>query len=173
MALSTDVTLPKEVDPCFPDRCIVCDGKPDSSIKVARNSLNVFLVFLLPLLYLFGWSRVEVPICGGCKRRFRFQRWGREFIMLGLMFVAVWLIMPHFSDWSEFTKKVVVGCLVLVAVIPWVVFEVFWPRVFDVTAKRDVVDYEFADFDYACEFHELNEGAVVESDVCCEDEDCC
>ncbi len=173
MGLSTDVTLPRGVKPCFPDRCIVCGEKPDSEIKIGQNGSNVFLVFFVALLHVFGWSSVEVPICVGCKGRFRFQRWGREVILWGIVIVAIWLIMPHFSEWSGFTRKVVVGGLVLLAIAPWIVVEVFLPRVFDTTVKGDLVDYEFSDFDYACEFAELNRERVVESDVRSEDEDCC
>jgi hypothetical protein len=134
-------------------------------IRVAQNSSNWLLSFFIPLLLLFGWSRVELPICRGCKSRFRLQRWGRELVLWVLIIIAVWLIMPYFSDWSRLTKKVVVGVLVLLAISPSIIAEVLWPRIFNTTAQAGRVDYEFADAGYAAEFHELNREHVVKSDA--------
>ena len=77
MPLSTDITLPKEVKPRFPDKCIVTGNSPDSTIRITQNSANWFLSFFMPILMLFGFSKVEIPICEECKIKFRLQRWGR------------------------------------------------------------------------------------------------
>lgn len=165
MPLSTDVTLPKNAKPQFPRKCIVCHAEPDSTIKIAQNSANWLLSFFVPVLMLFGWSRVEIPVCSSCKPRFRIQRWGRELVLWTLIIIALWLIMPHFDGWSRLTKKVVVGVLVVLAVSPSIIADVFWPRIFDTTAQGDKVDYEFADAGYAAEFHELNRTQVIESET--------
>lgn len=165
MPLSKDVTLPRSVIPRFPDKCIVCHCKPDSTTKIAHNSSNWFLAFFIPLLMLFGWSRVEIPICQKCKPRFRLQRWGRELISWGLIIVAVLLIMPYFSGWSGLAKKIVVGALALLAVSPSIIAEVIWPRIFDTTAQNDTMDYEFASEEYAAEFHAINQLHIIESEV--------
>lgn len=156
MTLSTDITLPKSRKPAFPDKCIVCHAKPDSIIRIAQNSQNVILAFFLPILMLFGWSRVEVPICRSCKPRFRIQRWGREIVCWTLVIVLVWRFMPHFKDWSGLARKLAVGGLVLLGLSPYIFAEVFWPRIFDTTARGDQVDYEFASPEYAAEFEALN-----------------
>jgi hypothetical protein len=165
MALSTDITLTRHYLPTFPNKCIRCHCLPDSTIKIAQNSQNPFLVFFLPILWIFGWSRVEVPICKKCKPRFRLQRWGRELGCWVLILTAVWFIYPHFKDWSRFTRRIVVGALVIIAITPYVLAEVIWPRIFETTARKDSVDYEFASAGYAAEFHELNEEHVLESEV--------
>jgi hypothetical protein len=174
MPLSTDVTLPAGTKPKFPAKCIVCHSQPNDTIRIAQNSANWFLCFFVPILMLFGWSRVELPICQTCKPRFRLQRWSREVITWTLIVIAVWLIMPHLSDWSWLIKNIVVGLLVLLAISPSIIGEVFWPRIFDTTAQGGKVDYEFADAGYAAEFHELNREHVIRSEVDfqpCEPED--
>src|ERR1700753_1886596 len=100
MPLSTDLTLPKEQKPIFPDKCIVCHAKPDSTIKIAQNSQNPWLGFFAPIVMLFGWSRVEIPMSRRCKTRFLFQRWGRQLICWALVLIVIWWLMPHFKDWT-------------------------------------------------------------------------
>jgi len=148
MPLSTEVTLPKGVKPKFPEMCIVCHAVPDSTYSIRKK-----------------FSKVEFPICCGCKKKFKLQRWGRELVSLVLILLAVWLVMPYFSEWSKLSKKLAVGGLVVLAISPLIVFEVMWPRIFDITAKRGKVDYEFADVTYAMEFHSLNEPHVIKSDL--------
>ena len=156
MSLSTDVTLPRGVNPIFPDKCIVCHAKPDSAVRIAQNSQNGLIAFFMPLIMLFGWSRVEVPLCQSCKPRFRIQRWGRQILCWALVIVLVWWLVPQFRSWSGLTRKIAVGGLVLIGLIPYVAWEVIWPRIFDTTARDDTVDYEFASAAYASEFAALN-----------------
>ena len=165
MPLSTDVTLSKHAKPQFPRKCIVCHAEPDTSVKIAQNSPNWLLNFFVPILMLFGRSWVEIPICQSCKLRFRIQRWGRELVWWILVIVAIWLVVPRFSDWSGFTNKIVGGVFVLLTISPAILLDVVWPRIFDTTAQGDKVDYEFADAGYAAEFHELNKVHEIDSDL--------
>lgn len=162
--LSSDVKLPRNYVPKFPNKCLVCHEVPVSTMKVAHNSQNPFLVFLIPLLWMFGWSRVEIPICGKCKSRYRLQRWGRATACFGLIIIACWFILPHLKALSPTLKKFVGAALVLLAISPFVLLEVLWPPYFDTTAKSDTVDYEFSDAEYADEFRELNQEKVLYSD---------
>jgi len=162
MNLSTDITLPKDYAPKFPNKCIVCHNLPDSTVKISHNSQNPILVFFLPILWIFGWSRVEVPICRKCKPRYRLQRWVREFVCWIVIFVAISLIFPHFKTWPPLTRRIAVGVLVLLTISPYLLVEVFWPRIFDTTARKESVDYEFASVKYAAEFAALNEAHVLE-----------
>ncbi len=165
MALSTDITLPKEVKAKFPDKCIVCQEKPDSTIKITQNSSNPLLAFFMPLLMLFNLSRLEVPICISCKKRFLFQRWSRQIISFVVAMIAIFLITPYFSDWSELTRKLAVGGIVLLIIMPIIILEVIWPRIFDITTRKNSVDYEFSDSDYGLEFYELNKENVIKLDL--------
>jgi len=165
MPLSAEVTLPKDYEAIFPDMCIVCQQKPDSITKISQNAQNPLLAFFLPILMLFGWSRVKVPICRKCKPKFRLQRWGRELICWAIIIGAVWFIMPHFKDWSPMARKITVGVLALVVLVPWCLAEAWWPRVFNTTASHDKIDYEFGTPEYAVEFHLKNQDKVIKSDV--------
>jgi hypothetical protein len=55
-----------------------------------------------------------------------------------------------------------VGGFVLLGLSPYIFAEVFWPRIFDTTARGDTVDYEFASPEYAAEFEILNSPAWQE-----------
>ena len=165
MQLSSEVTLPKDYVPKFPAKCIVCHGAPDSAVKIAHNSQNAFLTFFIPLLWIFGWSRVEVPICKACKPRYRLQRWGREVICLALVIAAFLFIQPHFKSWSRVTRNIVILVVGFATISIWALAEVIWHRIFDTTARTDSIDYEFASPHYAAEFYELNEAQVLKSDL--------
>ncbi|WP_234952724.1 hypothetical protein [Rhodopirellula baltica] len=156
MALSTDVRLPKRIKPVFPDRCVVCHCLPTSTAKINTNAQNPLAVFLMPILYLFGWSRVEFPLCSACEPRFYFQRWGRTVVCWLVVGVAVFAAMPHFEEWNRLTRKFAVGGLALIALVPYIAFELFVPRSFDVTSGNASTDYEFASEEYAVEFFALN-----------------
>ena len=160
-----NITLPRNCVPAFPNECIVCHCIPHSTLKIAHNAQNPLLAFFLPFLLMFGWSRVEVPVCRTCKLRFRLQRWGREVVVCALILASVWLIWPCFKGWHAGTRRIVGGVLVLLLISPYVVVEVFWPRFFNTYARKDSVDYAFASPGYAAEFHELNLPNVLNSEV--------
>jgi hypothetical protein len=156
MALSTDIRLPKTVTPVFPKRCVYSgDAAPDAEVVVIANSQNAFLAFLAPILLLFGWRRVRAPISRRYRARFYMQTFGRDIIMIALIILAVFEFMPALGRNASFRKFKVAG-LVLVALSPWILFEVFFPRCFDVTARGEWIDYEFASAEYAKEFALLN-----------------
>jgi hypothetical protein len=142
----------------------VCHGFPDSTVKIAHNSQNPLLIFFIPLLWFFGWSRLEIPICKACKPRYRLQRWGREALSMAIIIGALLFIAPYFKTWPGLTRKIVVAVLVLAVIAPYALAEVLWPRIFDSTARHDSIDYEFASPHYAAEFHELNQAHVLKSD---------
>jgi len=165
MALATCITLPADAKPDFPHRCIVCTREPDSTVRITHGTVNPLVSFFVPFLMILGRSTVAVPICRGCKSRFRLQRWGRYFIGAAISLAAVWLIYPHFKGWSRTLRNLAAGGLALLAASPFFVFQVIWPPYIDTTADRKSIDYEFADLQYAAEFLELNAACVVKSDV--------
>lgn len=156
MATSTDVSIPKRLDPVFPDLCVVCECTPDSTAKINTNSQNPLTVFFFPILYAFGWSRVEFPICQDCKPRFYFQRWGRTTVCWTILILAVFLLMPYFDDWDRLTRRIAVGAIALLVCLPYFIFEVFVPRSFDVTSGNAATSYEFASRRYGIEFYGKN-----------------
>jgi len=113
---------------------------------------------------LFGFSKVEIPICEECKTKFRIQRWGRELASWILVIIAIWIVSPHFSTWPSLTRKIVVGSIAILSLLPSILIEVLWPRIFTTTAQNNKVEYEFADEEYAREFYNLNKSDVIKSD---------
>ena len=79
--------------------------------------------------------------------------------------IAIFLITPYFSDWSELTRKLAVGGIVLLIIMPIIILEVIWPRIFDITTRKNSVDYEFSDSDYGLEFYKLNKENVIKLDL--------
>lgn len=164
MAMSTDVTLPRNYAPQWPEKCLVCHCEPDATTKIVSRSQNSLASFFLPVLFLFGWSRIEIPVCQSCKFRFYSQRWYREALCWIFVITAVWLIMPHFQNLSRLYRRIVVGVLVVVAISPYLILEVIWPRILDTMAGESEICYEFASEDYAAEFRNLNRHAIISSD---------
>jgi hypothetical protein len=159
MPTSTNISLPSNQKPRFPEKCIVCEAVPNSTIKIARTSQNSLLTLVLPILILFGWSRVEAPICQRCKPRFRFQHWGRDLLCLIVVLALASWLWPMFKDWSSLNRKLAMLGLFLLAFAPFVLAETYWPRRFDATMNKYRIEYEFAFASYANEFRELNSGA--------------
>lgn len=162
MPMSTDIRLPKSVSPVFPNRCVFSgEANPDSKIFVIAHSQSAILSFLAPILMLFGWRRVSAPVLKKYRAPFYLQTFGRDFIMIALVFVALFVFIPMFGRQTSFRKFKLLG-LVLAVVSPWIMFEVFWPRRFEVTSRGEWVDYEFASAAYALEFELLNAEHVIQ-----------
>lgn len=163
MPLNTDIRLPKSVKPVFPARCVYSgDANPDSEVVVIANSQSAFLSFLAPILLLFGWRRVRAPIARRYRVPFYLQSFGRDILMIALVVLAVFVFMPMLGRRTPFRKFKLAG-LVIGALSPWILFEVFFPRRFDVTARGEWIDYEFASAEYAEEFAVLNQSHVIQS----------
>lgn len=154
MGLSADVRLPRSQAPKFPDRCVVCGGdSPDTSITVSSRSVGWWTWFF----WLPGWRfAVQAPACGKCRARFLHQWWSRWLLNVAIVFSAVFLIAPWFSEWPRPVRKWVALGVVLLAVSPWFLWQLFFPPPLDLTVYTDTVDYEFKDEEYAAEFAALN-----------------
>ena len=124
--------------------------------KITTNSQNSLAVFFLPLLYLFGWSRVEFPLCRECKPRFYMQRWGRTVVCWSIIIVAIFAFMPYFETSSRLARRLAVGGIAMLALAPYILFELFVPRSFEVTSSGATRTYEFASQEYAIHFYALN-----------------
>jgi len=152
---STDVRLPRQVDPDFPDRCVACGrGEPGSTFRVRRRPMRWFsVVTILP-----GGRRHEVhaPACEPCVDRMVRRRILSITVSLALGITGVFLVMTLLDEVDRAYRKLVgIGGAIL-ALSPWILIEVLWPPAFDTTVFKDSVDYEFADEDYAEEFEALN-----------------
>ena len=62
-------------------------------------------------------------------------------------------VSAHLLGFSAILLAVTFGlALALLAISPYVLAEVVWPRTFETTARKDSIDYEFASAEYAAEF---------------------
>lgn len=161
MGLGTSVRLPRGVKPVFPQRCVYSgERNPDDTVVVVTNSVGPLSSFLNPLLLLFGWGAVRAPV----RRRYRWRSYlhayGRDFIMVILVFAAIWIVMPRLPK-SDPLRRIKLTGIVLAAASPWILFEVFASRKFAVTARRDWIEYDFSDQDYALVFAHLNDDKVL------------
>lgn len=106
-----------------------------------------------------------VPICQGCKWRFRIQRLIRKAMWWVAALGAVFLIGPYFTGWNRRLQHMTILLLAVIVISPFVLVEVFWPRIFDTTAREGSVDYEFASKEYAIEFLLLNKQHVLKTNL--------
>jgi hypothetical protein len=73
----------------------------------------------------------------------------------------VLLLLPYFEGWSRSGKKLAIAGLGLLGLLPYALFEICRPRIFDITATWDNIDYEFTSEKYAAEFRELNRSHLI------------
>lgn len=68
------------------------------------------------------------------------------------------VIWPHLDEFVNraIRKWVAVG-LVAICLLPYWLWEVFFPPIIDITSYTENVDYEFRNAEYAYEFAELND----------------
>jgi hypothetical protein len=162
MPLSTEIRMPKDRAPVFPDRCVRCGAeRPGVTYRITTHSIGWWTW----AFWAFGRRfRVEVPACEGCRRRMRRQRAVRVVVFYGLACAGLDAAGFLFAAYRGPIRKWLIMGVALVCAAPTFLWEIFDPRPFDVTAHAETVDYEFRDPDYAEEFLALN-GDVVEGDV--------
>ena len=156
MNTSTDVTLPSNLEPEFPECCVVCEEQTHIRASILVDTQNALLSYLLPILFFFGWKRISFPLCPICRGRFFLQRRMRTAVSWTIVIVAVALALPYFEGWGRGTTKLAMLGVALAAILPPVFFEVFFPRWFDVTARKDTTDFEFLSSSYATKFYGAN-----------------
>ena len=157
MALSTDVTIPSDIKAVFPEKCVVCSESTHDTSKITVDTSNFLLSFFLPLLTLFGWKRIEFPLCVDCKLKFFIQRWTREFLIWLTIIVVIFIGWPYLKEWNRHVAKWILLGLGILVLVPYFVYEAFFPRWFDATAGPKKTSYEFKSSDYAYEFYMLND----------------
>jgi hypothetical protein len=160
MPLATDVNLPRDVEPIFPDRCIRCGAAgPERRIRIWTSTVSVWSI--LSLLFSRPFS-VRVPLCRACAPRMRMARFARLILTLGLaaagVAVAVWVLGSYEGPGRRYMA---IG-IAIVCMLPFFAWETVFPPPIDLTAYSATVDYEFADPAYAREFAQLNGAAVKE-----------
>jgi hypothetical protein len=170
MPLSTDITLPAEIEPIYPDRCVVCDGETTNRIRISVGTQSPLLSFLVPIMSLFGWKKIAFPTCKNCTGKFYRQRWIRTAICWTIIAVVVYFCMPYFKGVDRTATKLALIAIALAAIVPNIIFELCFPRWFDVTESKHTTCYEFRSEDYATDFYALNRDAYPEIEIRIDDE---
>ena len=155
MPMSTDISLPKSVEPIFPDRCVACGcDDPDDFYRVGTNAIGWWTL----AFWSFGPRfSAKVPACEQCCRKMVRQRWVRLAICLLFVLIGVGVAITVLGSLRGFKRWLGMG-VALLCMLPWIAFETIFPPVIDLTATATTVNYEFRDADYAEEFLALNEG---------------
>jgi hypothetical protein len=139
------VTLPRGLDPAFPDRCVRCAAAcPDAPTRFVQfNGLQIFVV--------------RIPACRPCRSRILAWLIWDNFRTLAIAGAAVafglLVLLPVLPGWA--TGLIVLGlCIVgFAAVFLW---NLRYPPAFNVDAGPRNVDYEFRSDDVGREFAILN-----------------
>lgn len=155
---STDINLPRTHKAKFPDRCVVCGTPgPDSNVTLITGSIGWWTW----LLWWFGSPCiVRAPACNHCSWRLHAGRFLSLVVTIVIVIASIWLIWPHFADAvPRAMKKWAMMGLAIVCLLPQIIYEVVYPKPFDITAFSNSVDYEFADEEFAFEFAALNNDA--------------
>jgi hypothetical protein len=164
MPMSTDVTLPCDVAPVFPDCCCVCAApRPGSSLEVKGRRSSAFEI-LMPWLWFFGPRvRFTVPVCAGCRPQALSSRRWRTLIFIGWLAVAIPVVMPWIKSFGlpRGLAKPLGVLAVLATTAPLVAWWTLRPPAIDLTVHKGTVDFEFASRDYALRFLAANPGAKI------------
>lgn len=113
------------------------------------------------LLWCFGSACiVRAPACNHCSWRLHAGRFASLAFTVGVAIMAIWLIWPLVGDAvpRSLRRWAMMG-LAVACILPQAIYEVVYPKPFDITAYSDSVDYEFADQELAVEFAALNHDA--------------
>jgi hypothetical protein len=157
MPLATDVNLPKDHIPIFPDRCVCCGReRPGGVFRIGTQAIGWWT-----LLSHFGPRfTAEVPACGACRVRMRRQRWLRFLISAAFVVAGVSIAMSLLKWYHGPFKKWLAMGITLIFLTPLILWETLFPPPVDLTAYAETVDYEFRDAEYAADFAELNQVEV-------------
>ncbi len=159
MPSPTTINLPRSYTAKFPPRCVVCRAhSPDSTVSVWTWSIGWWTWVLL------WWGmpvRVKAPACYRCAWRLQFSRFAGV-VISGLL---IWIMFQFCFE--PIKARVPRGLLKyamlipgLIAVLPYIVFQTFFPPPFETTAMSDSIDYAFRDEDDAIDFAMINSDAA-------------
>jgi hypothetical protein len=158
MPFSTDVNLPKNHEARFPNKCVVCGcPSPESTVRLITGTIGwwtwLFWHFGLPFT-------IKAPACTFCGWRLHLLRLASLLVTVAACVVSIWVVWPFVSNQvPRAVQKWVIMGLALICLLPYFLYQTFFPPPFDITAHGDSVDYEFRDPDMANEFAELNQDA--------------
>jgi len=155
--MSETVILPKNLEPKFPDRCLVCRQKENIGpvpVKGEAAGMSGYVKWIA------GRSgRLMVPAHAGCAKKLRRRAFWRNIGVL-VLFTALpiaWFAMRVNGIQMPFEFNKLTLCVAAVILfIPIVIAETLLPAAFEFREGERIVTFEFEDQDYAEEFARLN-----------------
>ena len=151
-----EVCLPRSTKPVFPNRCIRCDKTdPAKDLSLWTHTIGWWTWITL----FWGWPvRVMVPACNSCRWRTRLYFWADGVLYWVVAIVLVFYMMPFLEPvMPRILLKYSIVLALVVSMIPYMVWQHYFPPPIDIHASSKEITYAFKDFDYAMEFMELNE----------------
>jgi len=154
--MPTQVIVPFDAEPRFPERCILCgEQRPSDRIAITRGV--GYRGVLSPPIATRRLS-VRAPVRDGCKWAFRRSAWfrnGVSGVLLGIAF-TVSILITRGEPWSS--RRLVSLVVLLVVWGPYHLWASRHPVAVDFGPgkKYGYVTFEFADPSYAREFESLN-----------------
>lgn len=114
------------------------------------------------LVQVFGSGHVEIPLCGPCWWRFRVQRFlrGWGWVLSGVLAVLLLSNSDGFGGLPYVSGRAAILCVAVAMGIPYVVFEMNYPRYFDASISDHHAEYVFAKRRTAMDFARLNGSTV-------------
>jgi hypothetical protein len=161
MKPTTDIRLPKAIEPIFPKRCVLSgEPDPDGTVSIIANRYLLWSAGILALVH--GWTRVRAPICRRHKIEFYLRAFGREILLAVGVGIGVLGMMALVSTLGGAAYRRAAGTVGgLLGCIPAIWFANSHPPRFDVEIGPDWICYKFSSSDYAEEFAKLNQPHVI------------
>jgi hypothetical protein len=159
--MSETVILPRNIEPAFPNRCVVCLRKNNVGMIEVKGEAVGFSGYFKWILGSSG--RRKVPAHVGCARKLRRRNFWRNVGVLVLFTVLpiVWfaLRINEVQMPFEFNKtSLCVAATILF--LPIFIAEELRPSPFEFRESETFVTFEFKDQTYAKEFAELNDTEI-------------
>lgn len=155
MPFSTDIKLPKEHPPHFPDKCVACGfTAPDSTVVIRESTMSWALFFV-------GLSgkrfHVQAPACRSCEKRIYLQRALRLIITTVIVIAAILIFRPYVAElFPRALQKWILLGIAILSVIPYVLYNTISPHDFDITVNEESVIYKFRNPEIAEAFSIFN-----------------
>lgn len=155
--MSETVILQRDLEPIFPDSCVVCQGKGNvERVSVKGEAVGGYGY----VKWILGKSgRCEVPAHSGCAKKLRRRSFWRNVGVL-IFFTSlpiVWLAMRVNGIQMPFEFNKLNLCIAAVIfALPIFMVEELCPAAFEFREGENIVTFDFKDADYAEEFAKLN-----------------
>ncbi len=155
--MSETVILPKNIEPVFPKRCMVCLQKDNIGMIGIRGEAAGIMGY-------FKWitgksGKRPVPAHVGCARKLKRRGFWRNVGVLILFTILPvgWFALRVNGVQMPFEFNKLSLCIAAVILfLPIMIAEELRPAAFQFSEGENIVTYEFKDSDYAEEFARLN-----------------